>query len=103
MKMMKKSNWVPEENSYTYWYTCPNCGYGAYDGWGGNQQQFDFCPKCGRCMTSLVPIECDSCNKYISSTGMCCHRDMEFPFECIVDGCKPHCPKQYNFTEGQGG
>jgi len=60
MKMMKKSHWVSEENSYTYWYTCANCGYGAYDGWEGNQRRFGFCPKCGRYMTSVKAIQVDS-------------------------------------------
>lgn len=50
--MKKQAQWIFDQNSYTFWYKCSNCGYGVFDGWDCNQHRSDNCPKCNAEMTN---------------------------------------------------
>lgn len=52
MKKVKTAEWVEDQNSYTFWYGCSNCGYGIFDGWECNQQKLKTCPECKALMTN---------------------------------------------------
>ena len=54
-KIVRKSLWKCYENSFTYCYVCPDCGFGCdsggfYDGVNLNQKQHEFCPRCNKAM-----------------------------------------------------
>ena len=95
MRYTKASYWEFHQNSYTYWFVCPSCGYGRYDGWaGGNQEKSEYCPECGKHMFYNKLLSCHDCPK--NTAVMCIHTDMENPFgEIKEDGCRDGCPKIY--------
>lgn len=91
MRYTKTSQWIFNQNSWTCWYECPDCHFGTYDGWTCNQDKTEYCPKCGKKMFYLSPINCESC-KY-NSPAMCLEKDMSNPFGIILeDGCRNGCP-----------
>lgn len=95
MVLKRETHWKFWSNSWTYCYICPKCGFGSYDGWTGNQDKTEYCPKCGKHMFYMVPATCRTCEKNMEVLGMCVHIDMENPFEPIEDGCRKSCPLAY--------
>lgn len=91
MHYTKNSHWISNQNSWTCWYECPDCHFGVYDGRTCNQDKTEYCPKCGKKMFYLSPLNCESC-KYNSLT-MCLHAEMDNPFgEILEDECRKGCP-----------
>ena len=103
MALAKKTYWKYWENSWTYCYICPRCGFGDYDGWTCNQDKTEYCPKCKKHMFYMAPALCENCSKNIPVPGMCNHANMENPFESIdEDGCRKSCPLvKYGLLENE--
>lgn len=76
--MNKQAYWLFKQTTNTYWFQCSNCGYGAFDGWTGNQKQPETCPKCKAAMSEPPKQPCLDCI-HLDPCGY-----------CSFDSCKPY-------------